>query len=75
MNLLKFFFLLLVLFSIFFLYLAVSFADKITYCPECGELLIRRAGYRIVANRTGQDAACPNCGARIAGVGLSGEPG
>jgi pyruvate formate lyase activating enzyme len=46
-----------------------------TYCHECGELLIRRAGYRIVANRTGPDAACPNCGTTVAGVGLGGEPG
>ncbi|TKJ29115.1 MAG: AmmeMemoRadiSam system radical SAM enzyme [Chloroflexi bacterium B3_Chlor] len=35
-----------------------------TYCPECGELLIRRHGLSVVENRL-QDSACPACGRAI----------
>jgi len=40
-----------------------------TYCYNCGRLLIERMGYRIVANHI-KDSKCPQCGTRIAGVGL-----
>jgi pyruvate formate lyase activating enzyme len=40
-----------------------------TYCWHCGRLLIERQGYRIAANHI-TDSACPQCGTRIAGVGL-----
>ncbi len=42
-----------------------------TECHACGELLIRRAGYRIVANRIEPGQVCPNCGTPVAGVGMT----
>ncbi len=35
-----------------------------TYCPKCGELLIARYGFEIVAN-TIKDGKCPKCGEKI----------
>lgn len=40
-----------------------------TYCPGCSTLLVERSGYVIVSNRVA-NGACPDCGRRIAGVGL-----
>ncbi len=40
-----------------------------TYCYACGALLIERIGYQIRKNRL-INAACGQCGAAIAGVGL-----
>jgi pyruvate formate lyase activating enzyme len=48
--------------------------EENTYCPACGELLIRRSGYRIIANKTRQGGSCPNCGTAVAGVGMEGQP-
>lgn len=39
-----------------------------TYCPACDELLVERAGYRILSMRIGGDGLCPACGERIPGV-------
>jgi pyruvate formate lyase activating enzyme len=41
-----------------------------TECHHCGELLIRRSGYRILANRIAEGQVCPSCGTCVAGVGL-----
>lgn len=38
-----------------------------TYCPECGELLIERFGYRIKQNKI-SDGCCAKCSATIEGV-------
>jgi pyruvate formate lyase activating enzyme len=38
-----------------------------TYCHQCRKVVIRRAGYRIVAN-TIKNGKCPDCGAAIPGV-------
>jgi pyruvate formate lyase activating enzyme len=38
-----------------------------TVCPGCGELLIRRVGFRVVANNL-EEGACPGCGRSIPGV-------
>jgi len=38
-----------------------------TYCPACGEVVIRRRGFLIEANRL-RDGKCEQCGAEIAGV-------
>jgi len=38
-----------------------------TYCPSCGEVLIQRMGYHILANRL-QDGRCGKCQAPIPGV-------
>jgi len=49
-----------------------------TECHACGELLIRRSGYRILANHVTADQACPNCGTVVDGVGMAaaeGRPG
>lgn len=41
-----------------------------TRCHKCGKMLIRRAGYRILANHIGPDGRCPECGTIVAGVGM-----
>ena len=33
-----------------------------TYCPSCGEWLIKRFGYRIIRYRITEDKRCPKCG-------------
>jgi pyruvate formate lyase activating enzyme len=32
-----------------------------TYCPSCGELLIKRLGYRIASYKVTSDKKCPEC--------------
>ena len=44
-----------------------------TDCHACGQRLVERWGYRIVANRI-HGEACPKCGTRVAGVEMS-SPG
>jgi pyruvate formate lyase activating enzyme len=41
-----------------------------TVCHECGQMLIRRSGYRILENQTQPGGRCPNCGVLVAGVGM-----
>jgi len=43
---------------------AESLACENTYCPECGELLIRRWGLSVTQNRL-KDKGCPRCGLTI----------
>mgnify|MGYP000858062593 CR=1 FL=1 len=38
-----------------------------TYCPDCGELLIDRVGFRVGGMRI-KDGKCAQCGGRLAGV-------
>ncbi|MET1124722.1 MAG: radical SAM protein [Archaeoglobaceae archaeon] len=38
-----------------------------TFCPDCGELLVRRYHVRVFENRV-SDGCCPRCGRRIYGV-------
>ncbi len=38
-----------------------------TFCPECGELLIKRYSYRVIENKI-RDGRCPSCGYEIYGV-------
>jgi len=40
-----------------------------TFCYNCGEMLIERVGYRILANRI-TNSTCPDCGTKIAGFDL-----
>jgi len=37
-----------------------------TYCPECGELLVKRIGYSVVSNKI-KNGRCPSCGCGIEG--------
>jgi pyruvate formate lyase activating enzyme len=39
-----------------------------TFCPQCGEVLIKRAGYIILGYNIRADGTCPKCNASIAGV-------
>lgn len=36
-----------------------------TYCPNCGEKLVRRYGYRILKYAITKDKKCPKCGLQI----------
>jgi pyruvate formate lyase activating enzyme len=38
-----------------------------TYCPGCGEVVIKRAGYAILSNNL-KDGKCGRCGAEVPGV-------
>jgi pyruvate formate lyase activating enzyme len=40
-----------------------------TCCPSCSSVLIKRYGYAIETDRI-RNAACPDCGTAIAGIGL-----
>lgn len=44
-----------------------------TYCPKCKDVLIKRYGYHIAANRL-KDGACPGCKTRIPGFWSVGTP-
>ncbi len=39
-----------------------------TYCPQCGELLVERVGYRVRFNRLAGRDTCPACGTLIPGI-------
>ncbi|MEM3019530.1 MAG: AmmeMemoRadiSam system radical SAM enzyme, partial [Candidatus Bathyarchaeia archaeon] len=40
-----------------------------TYCPSCGEVLIKRYGLSVIQIRLREDLKCPNCGREIPIVG------
>lgn len=42
-----------------------------TYCYRCGALMIERYGFNVRMNRI-KDNCCPQCGAQIDGIGMSG---
>ena len=42
-----------------------------TLCPVCGNAVIQRHGFTVLANRI-RNGCCPDCGAPIAGVGMGG---
>jgi pyruvate formate lyase activating enzyme len=44
--------------------------EENTYCHSCGRLLIRRSGYSILENNIEPDQRCPDCSAKVAGVGM-----
>lgn len=52
-----------------YVYLGNVLQHNNTYCPECGELLIKRQGMRTLNNRV-VDGKCPSCGAEINLAGL-----
>jgi pyruvate formate lyase activating enzyme len=43
-----------------------------TICHQCGKVLIRRSGYRIVNNDVAEGGVCPDCSTEVAGVGMAG---
>jgi pyruvate formate lyase activating enzyme len=45
-----------------------------TLCHACGEPLVDRAGFRVVANRV-TGGGCPRCATPLAGVGMCGDAG
>ncbi|EXJ14547.1 radical SAM protein [Imhoffiella purpurea] len=40
-----------------------------TYCHQCGARLIQRYGFQVLSNRI-RGGCCPDCGSRVAGVGM-----
>jgi len=46
-----------------------SDSGETTYCPHCGEVVIRRSGYQVLSRHLRQ-GACATCGTAIAGIGL-----
>jgi pyruvate formate lyase activating enzyme len=44
-----------------------------THCHKCAALLVERYGFHIRRNAI-RDAACPQCHAKVAGVGMAPEP-
>ncbi len=50
-----------------FVYLGNVFSDKeSTFCPNCGELLIKRSAFLV--DKKGFSGVCPNCGFKLSGV-------
>jgi len=41
-----------------------------TRCHKCGNLLVNRIGFHVVENRIATGSTCPQCGERVAGVGM-----
>jgi len=41
-----------------------------TRCHRCGNLLVNRIGFHVVENRIATGSTCPQCGERVAGVGM-----
>jgi len=36
-----------------------------TYCPNCGECLVRRSGYTVIEYKVTPEKSCPKCGLSI----------
>jgi pyruvate formate lyase activating enzyme len=56
-----------------YIYVGNLGVDGDTLCPGCGAALIQRRGYDLRHNRIARDNSCPDCGHRIAGVGMTGR--
>ncbi len=50
-----------------FIYMGNVAMPSITYCPNCGEELIKRVGYQLVENKL-VDGKCPKCNTPIPGI-------
>jgi pyruvate formate lyase activating enzyme len=53
-----------------YVYLGNVSGETNTLCHGCGRLLIRRHGYTVLENRVGRNSLCPDCGAKVAGLGM-----
>ncbi len=54
-----------------YVYVGNIVGESNTDCHNCGALLTRRSGFRILSNRITEEATCSNCGAGVAGVGMA----
>lgn len=43
---------------------APSFGGESTYCPSCGELIIKRDGFKVISEK-GKIEECPTCKTKI----------
>ena len=50
-----------------FVYIGNIADEANTYCPDCGELVIRRVVFGVSENRL-EEGHCPGCGEALAGV-------
>lgn len=55
-----------------YVYLGNVARGEDTVCPGCGAVLIRRSAYRILRNRISGAGRCPDCGMKVAGIGMGG---
>ena len=53
-----------------YVYLGNVQDEASTFCPGCGELLIRRTLLGVVENQVLSEGRCPSCGADVAGIGM-----
>lgn len=44
-----------------------------TYCPKCGEMVVRRRGFGVIENKVGKGGRCPCCGEKMYFVNDIGE--
>jgi pyruvate formate lyase activating enzyme len=58
-----------------YVYVGNVAGEASTTCHTCGHLLIRRHGYRVVANDIAPGRGCPECGTPVAGCGMAGLAG
>jgi pyruvate formate lyase activating enzyme len=56
-----------------YIYLGNVAEETNTFCPGCGNLLIRRAGFSVVENNLLADGTCPDCGVTVPGVDMAGK--
>jgi pyruvate formate lyase activating enzyme len=55
-----------------YVYLGNLPGESNTICHACGETVVRRSGYRIVAHLVDEAGRCMNCSTEVAGVGMAG---
>ena len=55
-----------------YVYAGNSQQNMSTACHQCGQSLVRRAGYVVVKNQVTEEGACPECGTPVAGIGMQG---
>jgi pyruvate formate lyase activating enzyme len=56
-----------------YIYLGNVAEETNTFCPGCGNLLIRRIGFSVAENSLLADGTCPDCGEIVPGRDMSGK--
>lgn len=56
-----------------YIYLGNVAEETNTFCPGCGNLLIRRIGFSVAENNLLADETCPDCGVTVPGVDMGGK--